>query len=308
MSVTGENAMSRLTKDIQLLDKIHAQPGIAWLGFLFTFIPLACRSFLEPWIFMWMLTAAIWAGCKWLAAWQDLAVNGAPDLRGAIAYFCLWPGMDAEPFFQPRFSRNLPRVNAWLGAFLKTFGGGLLIWLLVRRVENDLVAGWIGMIGLILVLHFGLFHLLALAWQTAGVPVQNVMQAPVLASSLAHFWCRWNTPFHQIVNQHIFRPAARRWGAGAATLLVFLASGLVHDLVISVPARAGYGWPTAYFLLQGMGVLFQRSKPARRWNLHRGFGGWLGTAVVAAGPAFWLFHPPFVRNVMIPFFNAIGAL
>jgi hypothetical protein len=32
------------------------------------------------------------------------------------------------------------------------------------------------------------------------------------------------------------------------------------------------------------------------------------TAFVVAVPAFWLFHPPFIRNVILPFMKAIGAL
>jgi hypothetical protein len=32
------------------------------------------------------------------------------------------------------------------------------------------------------------------------------------------------------------------------------------------------------------------------------------TAFIVGVPAFWLFHPPFVRNVILPFMKAIGAL
>lgn len=72
------------------------------------------------------------------------------------------------------------------------------------------------------------------------------------------------------------------------------------NLVISLPAGAGYGLPTAYFLLQGIGILFERALPQIR--------GRIFTILITAVPAFWLFHPPFVHNVILPFMNAIGAL
>ena len=100
--------------------------------------------------------------------------------------------------------------------------------------------------------------------------------------------------------------ASRR--ARGATLAIFLFSGLVHDLVISLPARAGYGLPTAYFLLQGAGLLAEhaRGTPLARWR-----GRWQGrvwTWLIVAGPAYWLFHPSFVRRVILPFMQAVHAL
>lgn len=86
---------------------------------------------------------------------------------------------------------------------------------------------------------------------------------------------------------------------------------VIHDVVISAPARGGYGLPTAYFLLQGIGVIAERrwfrqtlvrATPARRIGQH------LWTLGIAAGPAFWLFHPAFVRRVFVPFLAAVGSL
>ena len=91
-------------------------------------------------------------------------------------------------------------------------------------------------------------------------------------------------------------------------LLVFVASGLIHDLVISVPARGGYGLPTVYFILQGLGVMLERSTLGRRLGVQKGIAAWLFLLVVAAVPAFWLFHPPFVRRVILPFMQAVHAL
>ena len=87
-------------------------------------------------------------------------------------------------------------------------------------------------------------------------------------------------------------------------MIAFAVSGLIHELVISLPAGAGYGLPTGYFLLQGLAVL-----AGRQWNvLRNGISGWVFTMLVVAGPAYWLFHPPFIKNVILPFMRAIGAL
>lgn len=97
-------------------------------------------------------------------------------------------------------------------------------------------------------------------------------------------------------------------GAGTASLIVFLVSGLIHDLVISLPARAGYGLPTIYFALQGAGVAIEHSGPGARFGLGRGWRGRLFTALFVAGPVFWLFHPWFVLRVILPFMQAVRAL
>jgi len=89
---------------------------------------------------------------------------------------------------------------------------------------------------------------------------------------------------------------------------VFLMSGLIHDLVISFPAGAGYGLPTAYFILQAAGLYVERSGRGKAWGLGHGTLGWLFTLMVAAGPAFWLFHPWFVVRVVLPFLKVMRAV
>ena len=92
-----------------------------------------------------------------------------------------------------------------------------------------------------------------------------------------------------------------------ALLAVFAVSGLLHELVISLPARGGYGLPSIYFAAQGLGLLLERSRAGRRLGLGRGWRGRLFALVVVAGPAFWLFHPPFIHKVILPMLRAIGA-
>ncbi|MHC4107846.1 MAG: MBOAT family protein [Planctomycetota bacterium] len=203
-----------------------------------------------------------------------------------------------------------PARAEWLSALIKATLGATLLWALCPLLSDDqpLAVGWAGMVGLILLLHFGVFHLLALSWRSIGIDAQSLFESPALATSLAGFWGgRWNRAFRDLTYGFILRPLARRIGTGRATMAAFIASGLVHDLVISIPAGGGYGLPTAYFALQGLGLLVERSRLGARLGLRRGWRGWLFMAAMTAGPVFWLFHPRFVERVVVPFLVVIGA-
>jgi hypothetical protein len=251
------------------------------------------------WALMWLL-----AGGLFLAG-KAAMLRGA-RLRGwrRVGFALGWVGMDAEPFRDSAKAKKVggslslgwPLANIALGA--------VLLWGVARCFAHPLSAGWVGMIGLILVLHFGTFGLLATAWRALGVPVTPIMRCPIAATSLAEFWGRrWNLAFRDLAHRAVFTPVSRRWGNKAALWASFAASGLMHELVISVPAGAGFGLPTGYFLLQALGVALER-KAERNARLT----GWLRTHAFTVAPAFVLFHPPFVERVMVPFFHAIGAL
>jgi len=265
---------------------------------------------LPPWGVMWAVACALYAGCKWLTYREAEARDAAAGRARALGYLFAWPGMDA-PTFLHRTDRVVPPARSeWGAAVLKTAFGATLIWIVARTAlpTHPLLAGWIGMAGLIFLLHFGTFHLLSLGWRTFGVNAVPVMRNPSRSSSLAEFWGRrWNTAFHDLATQFTFRPLRPLVGSTAATLLVFVVSGLIHELVITVPAGGGYGLPTLYFVLQASGVAAERTPQGRRLGLGRGWRGWLFTLFVTAVPAFWLFPPPFVRHVVLPMLAAIGA-
>jgi hypothetical protein len=268
------------------------------------------RNRMPDWVFMWALAFSIFAGLKWITWWQARKNIPHSALR-SLAYLLAWPGMDAETFLDPRAVPPKPQFQEWLWASLKTAFGIALLWVVARWIppQKLLLQGWIGLFGLIFLLHFGSFHLIALFWRALGVQADPIMNAPIRSKSLSEFWGkRWNLGFRQLAHDLIFRPFHRRTGVATAGFLVFIASGLVHDLVISLPARGGYGLPTGYFTLQGLGVMLERSPAGRSLGLQQGVRGWLFMFVVAAAPAFWLFHPPFVLRVIIPFMRAVRAI
>jgi D-alanyl-lipoteichoic acid acyltransferase DltB (MBOAT superfamily) len=168
------------------------------------------------------------------------------------------------------------------------------------------VAGMAGLAGFVLALHFGAFHLLALAWQTAGFDVRPIMNRPLAATSLADFWSRrWNLAFRDLAHRLVFVPVKDHTKPLVAVLAVFVVSGVVHDAVISVPAGAGYGLPTLYFLIQAAGFLLQRTQFSRRMGLASGPLGRLTTAVIVLAPVQLLFHQAFLDRVMRPLVASI---
>ena len=308
------------------------QPWLDWLP-LAVFPFLVLQPALPAWGFMWAMAFAIFFGCKWLT-WRKACEAGAqPNLWRSLTYLLAWPGMDAGEFLGvaggrdgrvirspvpgprgqsfPRFypeGRVEPCLIEWSQATLKILFGAALLWGVVRRVQSSLLAAWLGLLGLVFLLHFGLFHFLALVLRRIGINARPIMRAPILATSLADFWGRrWNAAFHKLAHTFAFLPLRRSIGTGGATLAVFFISGLFHEAVISLPAGGGYGLPTVYFLIQGLGLLFERTKTGRRLGLGFGLRGWIFTAACTVGPAVWLFHPLFINNVILPFLRVIGA-
>lgn len=284
-----------------------------WLALPLPVCALAATWTAEGWVMMWSVALALFASVKWLM-WRTAGARPGRDGGGflrAAGFLFAWPGMDAGAFLDAGRRVEPPLAFEWGTAGFKILLGVVLVWGAAGWAAgySTLLAGWVGMAGLVLGLHFGLFHLLALAWRRAGVDAVPIMNAPLRAVSLAEFWGRrWNLGFSVVARRWLMQPLAGWWGPGPALFMVFLVSGLVHELVISVPARGGFGLPTAYFVLQALAMGLERARFGRWLGLGTGVRGWWFTLLVVAGPACWLFHPPFVHAVILPFLRVLGAL
>lgn len=285
-------------------------------GFVECILPVALGAALwltaqsaEPWVRMWLIAGTLFFTFKWFT-WRRQSCHPAPEFWKVFGYFIAWPGLDADEFFRRRTTGGPPRTAEWMQAIGKTLCGMLLLWKVIPAIPADRprLIGALGMAGIVVVLHFGLFHLLALLWQHAGADVRPIMRFPVGATSVADFWGnRWNRAYRRASLDYFFRPCALRFGAAIGALAAFLISGLIHELVISVPADAGFGLPTTYFFIQGLGLLAERSHVGRQFLENNLLCGRLWTALVVLAPAGRLFHAPFLTRVVVPFLQAIGA-
>jgi alginate O-acetyltransferase complex protein AlgI len=279
-------------------------PPAAWVA-----IALLAGSYLPAWAWMWLIAVAVFAACKWATWWPHRFDARATAGRHAGFLFG-YAGMDAEDFYLGP-PAPAPRAREWIGSAARAVAGAVMIWLVARVLIpfSATAGGWIAMIGLVLLLHFGLLDLLALGWRARGVNAQPLMRRPTHAKSLADFWGkRWNTGFRALAHDFIFEPLRRTLGVTGATAAVFLASGAIHDLVISLPARGGYGLPTLYFAIQFAGLTLERAKTLRRLFARHASLGRAFTIAFVIAPLPLLFHEKFVHNVILPFLNAIGGL
>jgi alginate O-acetyltransferase complex protein AlgI len=262
---------------------------------------------------MLVVIAALLFGMKAVVTVESrLAGEAGLSALRWLLFAALWPGM------RPGIFRGLggtPLKGSWttlrtglvhlvIGAVLVVLAA--LVWHLGRPPLSDdaarLTATVLLLPGLSLILHFGIFNVAAGAWRWMGVDARPLFRAPLAARSLGDFWGRrWNLAFSEMTAIGIYRPLAGVAGKPAATVAAFLASGVLHELAISVPVLAGFGGPSVYFLIHGVLVLVERALERRGigvttwgWASHVWVLGWL----VAPLPI--LFHRPFLEGCVWP--------
>ena len=186
-------------------------------------------------------------------------------------------------------------IHAIVGSALVVLAG--VAW---TSAHSRLLASILLLAGLSLLVHFGLCNILAGAWRRRGVACEALFRAPLRSQNLGEFWARrWNLAFSEMTAIALYRPLADRLGRGAALMAGFALSGLLHEMAISLPVRAGFGLPLLYFLLHGGLVLVERALSRAGHPL----SGWVGRAwtilwVVAPLPI--LFDRPFLARVVWP--------
>jgi alginate O-acetyltransferase complex protein AlgI len=238
---------------------------------------------------------------------------GRPVLSPArwLGFAALWPGMRPTPFAAAG-GPPLPGARALLerGVVRLVLGVALVAMARLAWVTTGsrFLATALALPGLSFILHFGIFNLVAGAWRRAGVDVHALFRAPLLSKSLAEFWGRrWNLAFSEMTAIGVYRPLARLAGKPAALVVAFLFSGLLHELAISLPVRAGFGLPLLYFAIQGGLMLAERAlERAGRPVYRRPAVGRAWTTFWLVAPLPILFHRPFLRGVVWPILAIAG--
>ena len=225
------------------------------------------------------------------------------NLRRWLGFSMGWLGMQPRLFAErrqlahPGAARLIAKGMTWV---LVGSVFGLSARWASAEYENYWLTVFLLLVGLSLILHFGLCNLLAGAWRLFGVHTDSLFRGPLLSQSLVEFWGRrWNLAFSEMTSVAVYRPLALRFGRGLALLFAFLASGLLHEMAITLPVQAGLGLPLCYFAMHGALVFAERMLESRGVRVGGTWGRvWTFFWVVAPLPV--LFHRPFLNGVVLP--------
>ncbi len=222
-----------------------------------------------------------------------------------LGFSTLWFGMNPRIFSSlgsKPLSGALPlmakgSVRVLIGIFFL-----FLARTMMARGLSPYLASLAALPGLSLILHFGIFNILAGLWRLCGVPCESLFQAPLLSTSLSEFWGRrWNLAFSEMTRIAVYSPLSPRWGKNPAAWAAFMFSGLLHEFAISLPVRAGYGLPFSYFVMHGFLLQVERILSKKGYAIdRRPWVGRLWTLFWIVLPLPLLFHPPFLKGVIWP--------
>lgn len=203
-----------------------------------------------------------------------------------LVYALGWFGMDPGTFTKRRAGLSWKDDIGW-GVGLMVVGtlGAWLVWAMEWR---QILVMFLPMS---LGFHFGALRVLKGVLRRAGFPVRTLFPNLLKATGVGDFWSRrWNVGYSQMMQRVVGRPLGERWGREVAVLGVFLVSGLLHEVAITVPVNAGYGLPTAYFTVHGLMVLLEEKLRKRL--------GKLWVLLLVALPLGFLFPPEFQTEVI----------
>jgi hypothetical protein len=221
-----------------------------------------------------------------------------------LAFAAAWPGMRPS-LFAGLGTRSLPGGLRLMAGGAVRLVAGVLLFLAARYAWAEgraIVATALALPGLSLILHFGIFNILAGGWRLLGARCDALFRAPLRSRSLTEFWGRrWNLAFSEMTALGIYRPLEPRVGRPAAMAAAFLASGLLHEIAISLPVNRGFGLPLSYFALHGLLRLAELGLERAGHSISR--HAWIGRAWTLfwlALPLPILFHRPFLATVVWP--------
>ena len=226
-----------------------------------------------------------------------LAIRRGPSTpAGLVVFLFAWPGVIPDHFRERRQAQTIEPAR-FLAAWARMALGALSIVVLAIYAPDipDQLLGLAGIAALLLTIHLGTCDLLPWLLRWAGFAVPLLFDRPWAATSLAEFWSRrWNLAFVEM-NQRLFlRPLYRYFGKQGSRFALFALSGVLHELGLSFPADAGWGQPLSYFLLHAALVAAEeRFRIANRV--------WVWFWLIAPSP--WLFHEPFRRTLIVPFYH-----
>lgn len=187
-------------------------------------------------------------------------------------------------------------------------GVGVMFWLLERLSHAEIFRESFVLDHLKIVLLFalaaetlpGLLH----RWERlCGYDVPPLVRHAFISRTVGEYWRRYNTRIHDWLADNVFFPSGGPRHPTRGVLLVFLVSGLIHELMFGIAIGRFDGSQLVFFVLQAPGVwISEYFKPLIRR------GGALGSTLARvvtftwfAATSVFFFH---AVNQLFPYFYA----
>jgi alginate O-acetyltransferase complex protein AlgI len=223
-----------------------------------------------------------------------------------LAFSLGWFGMRPALFETfPAPSQRLPYATTALRG-LSRIGIGLLLVYVSAVIEEangalKLLADLALLVGISFILHFGILNLSTAYWRWWGVNVKELFRSPYKSRSLNEFWGkRWNMAFSEMTTLIAYRPLKFKIGKTQAMMISFLLSGLLHEIAISLPVKAGYGLPMLYFALHGLLMYAEQKSAVVQKIITNKILSHVWVLCWLILPLHLLFHPAFMEGVLKP--------
>lgn len=208
-----------------------------------------------------------------------------------LMFSCLWFGMDPGAFVTRR--KVEWKSHIVVGGLCLIFGL-IAVWFCYLLDIRNVVILFICMSA---GFHFGILRLLTAFWRMMGFPVRVLFRNPLKMRGFRDFWSkRWNLGYSQMMARAVKKPLTPLLGERGGMFAVFVVSGLLHELAITVPVGVGYGWPTLFFLLHG-GICFFEKRDSVL------MGVLCGVVLILGVP--FLFGEKFVEEIIFPSRNVM---
>ncbi len=224
--------------------------ALAWIGVVAAFSVMHQVAIDEPSLIrMVTLCIVLLAGMKWIV-YREWSAQRNRSLSWSRwwMFSALWFGMDPGCFAGKR--RNCEwKSHAVTGVNCILAGAILWYGCYYFQLRNVVLL----FIPMSMVVHFGALRLLTAFWRMQGFPVRILFRNPLKMRGFRDFWSRrWNLAYSEMMARTVKKPLTPILGEKGSVFAVFLISGLLHELAITVPVQAGYGLPTLIFIVHGI--------------------------------------------------------
>ena len=89
----------------------------------------------------------------------------------------------------------------------------------------------------------------------AGFDTTPIVRNAYLSRTVSEFWRRYNYRTHDWLYRNVFQPTGGRRAPVRSMLLVFLVSGLFHEVTFALATSRLTGYQLAFFTIQGPAAL-----------------------------------------------------